>query len=123
MLTENSTQQHALAPGHMLTLALTEGSTLLCLGAPVQLSTTPLSALDACTGYSMLLYNGQSWCAPGALWVQVLCVEGRSSIRVQPSVPAAKENRLGLADLRRWLVGQWPRRGSSGELKRGQRAA
>jgi hypothetical protein len=60
MLTENSTLQHALAPGHMLTLALAEGSTLLCLGAPVQLSTTPLSTLDACTGYSMRLHNGQS---------------------------------------------------------------
>lgn len=116
-------QRHPLFPGQMLTLALTEGSTLTCLGAPIQLSTTPPAALDACSGYSMRLHNGQSWRAPGTLWVQLACVDERSSVQVQMGMPAEKQNRLGLADLRRWMD-QWfgGRRNAAG-IKRGQRAA
>lgn len=124
MHTESTSSiQHALPPGHMLTLALPEGSTLLCLGAPVQLSTTPLSTLDACTGYSMQLHTGQSWRAPARLWVQVFCVAERSSILVQQQETAEKENRLSSWSLRRWISGLWSGKHSlSSAIKREQRA-
>ena len=117
-------EHHQLTPGHMLTLCLPEGSTLLCLGSAIQLSTTSLPSLDACSGYQMQLHNGQSWRAPAALWVQLLCVGERSRIQVQMNPAPAKENRLGLADLRRWMTLQWSAvRKTTGNIKRGQRAA
>ncbi|MFD2752842.1 hypothetical protein [Comamonas terrae] len=120
----SASQRHPLSPGQMLTLALTEGSTLTCLGAPIQLSATPLAALDACSGYSMCLRNGQSWRAPGRLWVQLVCVGERSSVQVQPGMPAASKNRLGLEGLRRWIARYRPGgRESATGIKRGQRAA
>ena len=124
MHTESTSSiQHALRPGHMLTLALPEGSTLLCLGAPVQLSTTPLSTLDACTGYSMQLHTGQSWRAPARLWVQVFCVAERSSILVQHQETAEKENRLSSWSPRRWISSLWSGKHSlSSAIKREQRA-
>ena len=124
MHTESTSSiQHALRPGHMLTLALPEGSTLRCLGAPVQLSTTPLSTLDACTGYSMQLHTGQSWRAPARLWVQVFCVAERSSILVQQQETAEKENRLEPWSLRRWISSLWSGKHSlSSAIKREQRA-
>jgi hypothetical protein len=117
-------QRHPLFPSQVLTLALTEGSTLTCLGAPIQLSTTPLAALDACTGYSMRLHNGQGWRAPGALWVQLTCVDERSSVQVRMGMSAERQNRPGLAALRRWIGRCWPGgRTAAAGIKRGQRAA
>ena len=116
-------QRHPLFPGQMLALALSDGSTLTCLGAPIQLSTTPLAALDACSGYSMRLHSGQSWRAPGTLWVQLVCVDERSSVQVQRAMPAEKQNRLGLADLRRWMDQWFGGRRNAASIKRGQRAA
>lgn len=124
MHTESTSSiQHALHPGHMLTLALAEGSTLLCLGAPIQLSTTPLSTLDACTGYSMQLPTGQSWRAPARLWVQVFCIAECGTVLVQQPESAEKENRLGSQNLRRWITDWWSRKPSlSNVIKREQRA-
>lgn len=124
MHTESTSSiQHALHPGHMLTLALAEGSTLLCLGAPIQLSTTPLSTLDACTGYSMQLHTGQSWRAPARLWVQVFCIAERGTVLVQQPESAEKENRLGSQNLRRWITDWWSGKPSpSNVIKREQRA-
>ena len=107
-----SSQQHTVHPGHMLTLALPEGSTLFCLGAPIQLSTTPLSTLEHCTGYHMQLHNGQAWRTPCALWVQVYCIEESSRIQVQENLAAPKENRPRLA-----LLGRWMHHLQSGKLK------
>ncbi|MDR2299199.1 MAG: hypothetical protein LBE30_12785 [Comamonas sp.] len=124
MQTKSTIEQHTLTPGNLLTLRLPEGSTLLCLGAAIQLSTTPLPSLDACSGYQMQLHNGQSWRAPGALWVQLLCVDERSRIQLQMNPAAIKENRLGLTNLRRWMVLQWSAvlRKTTGNIKRGRRA-
>lgn len=122
--TGSTIERHTLTPGNLLTLRLPEGSTLLCLGAAIQLSTTSLPSLDACSGYQMQLHTGQSWRAPAALWVQLLCVGERSRIQVQMNPVPAKENRLGLADLRRWMTLQWSAvRKTTGNIKRGQRAA
>ena len=116
-------EHHQLTPGHMLTLCLPEGSTLLCQGAAIQLSTTPLAALDACSGYQLQLHNGQSWRAPAQLWVQLRCAGESSRIQLQQEPEAAKENRPGLADLGRWFVRQWSGSKAASSIKRGQRAA
>jgi hypothetical protein len=121
--TSHALQRHSLFPEQMLTLALTEGSTLTCLGAPIQLTTTPLAALDACTGCSMRLHNGQSWRAPGALWVQLVCVDERSSVQVRMGMPAESKNRLGLAGMRRWIGQRFGGLSNAAGIKRGQRAA
>ena len=117
----SSTQLHPLTPGHLLTLALPEGSTVICLGEALLLSTTPLSTLDACSGYSLRLHNGQSWRAPAALWVQLQCVEQRSRVQVQMSLPAPKENRPALARLGRLVLSCLRQLSSS--FKPGRRAA
>ena len=116
-------EHHQLTPGHMLTLCLPEGSTLLCQGPAIQLSTTPLAALEACSGYQLQLHNGQSWRAPAQLWVQLLCVGEGSRIQLQLEPEASKENRPGLASLGRWFVRQWPGSKAASSIKRGQRAA
>ena len=48
--TGSTIERHTLTPGNLLTLRLPEGSTLLCLGSAIQLSTTSLPSLDACSG-------------------------------------------------------------------------
>ena len=72
-------------------------------------------------GYSLRLHNGQSWRAPAALWVQLQCVEQRSRVQVQMSLPAPKENRPALARLGRLVLSCLRQLSSS--FKPGRRAA
>lgn len=85
----HSTVCHQLTQGQMLTLQLAEGSTLTCLSSSIEIQSTALPSLDAFGGYSLRLRTGQSWRAPGMVWVQLQSLE--SSARVELQVTQAQE--------------------------------
>ena len=66
-----TTARHQLTPGQMQTLQLGEGCTLTCLSGSIELQSPALPGLDIYGGYRLRLHTGQSWRAPGIVWVQL----------------------------------------------------
>ena len=67
----SSTTRHQLTQGQMLTLQLGEDCTLTCLSGSIEFQSPSLPGLAAYGGYSLRLHTGQSWRAPGIVWVQL----------------------------------------------------
>ena len=67
----SSTTRHQLTQGQMQTLQLGEGCTLTCLSGSIELQSPALPGLAAYGAYSLHLHTGQSWRAPGIVWVQL----------------------------------------------------
>lgn len=67
----SSTARHQLTQGQMQTLQLGEGYTLTCLSGSIELQSPALPGLAAYGGYRLRLHTGQSWRAPGIVWVQL----------------------------------------------------
>ena len=67
----SSTTSHQLTQGQVLTLQLGEGCTLTCLSGSIELHSPALPGLAAYGAYSLRLHTGQSWRAPGIVWVQL----------------------------------------------------
>ena len=66
-----TTARHQLTQGQMQTLQLDEDCTLTCLSGSIELQSPALPGLAAYGGYSLRLHTGQSWRAPGVVWVQL----------------------------------------------------
>lgn len=66
-----TTARHQLTQGQMQTLQLDEGCTLTCLSGSLEFQSPSLPGLAAYGAYSLRLHTGQSWRAPGVVWVQL----------------------------------------------------
>lgn len=81
------TPSHAqLASGQTLTRVLAAGDEVFCASGSLHLSTSALTGDYALPGQSLRLQAGQSWRAPGVLWIQVTAIAAQARIRWSPAV-------------------------------------
>ena len=78
-----TTARHQLTQGQMQTLQLDEGCTLTCLSGSIEFQSPALPGLAAYGGYSLRLHTGQSWRAPGIVWVQLQSLGPAAKVDLQ----------------------------------------
>ena len=79
----SSTTSHQLTQGQVLTLQLGEGCTLTCLSGSLEFQSPSLPGLAAYGAYSLRLHTGQSWRAPGVVWVQLKSLGPAAKVELQ----------------------------------------
>ena len=78
----------------MQTLQLDEGCTLTCLSGSIEFQSPALPGLAAYGAYSLRLHTGQSWRAPGIVWVQLQSLG--PAAKVELHITQAQEKCLSL---------------------------
>ena len=78
-----TTARHQLTQGQMQTLQLDEGCTLTCLSGSIEFQSPALPGLAAYGAYSLRLHTGQSWRAPGIVWVQLQSLGPAAKVDLQ----------------------------------------
>ena len=126
-----TTARHQLTQGQMQTLQLDEGCTLTCLSGSIEFQSPALPGLAAYGGYSLRLHTGQSWRAPGIVWVQLQSLGPAAKVELQvtqaqekcPSLESmghgARKPALTALAYGRFTLARW---WATLSLKRGQRA-
>ena len=102
-----TTARHQLTQGQMQTLQLDEGCTLTCLSGSIEFQSPALPGLAAYGGYSLRLHTGQSWRAPGIVWVQLQCLGPAAKVELhitqaQEKCPSLES--VGHGDKPEWTV-------------------
>lgn len=93
-MTAPTPTQARLASGQTLTRALAAGDEMFCASGTLHLSTSMLAGDYALPGQSLRLQAGQSWRAPGVLFIQITAIDAPAQIRWSPAViPAAPPRR------------------------------
>lgn len=95
-MTTPTPSQAQLASGQTLTRILAAGDEMFYASGTLHLSTSALTGDYALPGQVLRLQAGQSWRAPGLLWIQITAVGAQARIRWSPALtpvaPAPRAN-------------------------------